>query len=567
MTHPRGRQAIGLNQPPNSGSLYPFVQPSADIRDLLGDFFLSFARREVAYPLRVVWLYGFGTEAGPAPPGDWPAPTHTQDLRVVDANDVLIFDSTVCDRFTSSVWDNRLLILEWTGDAGVCRCTAHTQWTAADVASGQARTYTQHILPENGELQADCWYQVPQTVNRLRHGVTLFEGGILSLCEGYNIGLNLVTEQTVPTLSLSDLTPVKAKVVGERPVTRIRLDAIPGNGLGTFPGCGQQDAILRTINRVQSNSHQNFSFDTEGCIRTKRPVSLSQASPRTFAYAAPEVSAEQAAASLQLNNNCTNCCNCTYFAQTYQGLKRQWFLHRDLARRLESTRDSYAANRARWLAEKQLREEDNLRLRVSMDGNCKVRWGIAFCNASKCCLTGIRLYLFFVAYLNGIPYYLYGFDSRVDSIYMCAPAQLENSSRCCGPETLKDVPFSDVPGQVSDVPGCFYYQWDFSDPQSVTTLCGRVCLQDAFNAPPQAVKVKVWAGITWLHTFPDPADGIVCSLPTVNQGDIPPEVQQMWERLGLPTPITVHGQQVSKLMTVDQNNPFCERCDCFQYGF
>ena len=70
MSNPRGRQSIGVNQPPSGGSNYPFTQPSDDIKELLGDFFVSFddIDEEIVYPLRVVWLYGFGDVSVSAPP-------------------------------------------------------------------------------------------------------------------------------------------------------------------------------------------------------------------------------------------------------------------------------------------------------------------------------------------------------------------------------------------------------------------------------------------------------------------------------------------------------------------
>lgn len=540
-----------MNQPPGGGSLYPFVQPSEDIQELLGDFFVSFddLTEELEYPLRVAWLYGFG-DVVVSPPPNWPTPTHSHDLVVLDANDVVVFDSTQAATFTSTLWDNRLLILEWTSGDRVCRCTKYTQWTAADIASGQTKSYDTYIVPDDGELQADCWYRLPKRVTSLQVGLTTITKKAAILAEGYNLALSQITEQLIPnlTLSLGELSTKKV-VTGERKVNRIVLDATPGKGKGTFPGCVSQDTFLRTINRVRSNQYQNFTYDAEGCIRIQRPVSVISTFPRELAYAAFEFPTTQARSAIRLSNDCTNCCDCTYFAQTYQGLKRQWFLYRDVAQLAEETRDVYAGNRDRWLTEKTIREADKLRLRVSMDGDGKIRWGVAFCNTSKCCISDIKLYLFFVPYINGV------FSNPTKSLFMCGPAFIEGSAQCNGPEPI-------LATQSPGVSNSFSYEWDYADPQSQTLLYGRVCLPDTKDLPEGSLKVKVWVGIDWQNVLPDPATGSPCVINTVNPTDIPPEVQQIWNAASLPIPISIYGQQISPLTIVEKNNPFCSRCEC-----
>ena len=94
------RQPIGVNQPPSGGTNYPFVRPSEDIQYLLGDVYLSYPDDSYTYeyPLRIEWLYGFGT-APVTPPAGYPTPTHTHDVIIKDANDVTVFDSTLADSY------------------------------------------------------------------------------------------------------------------------------------------------------------------------------------------------------------------------------------------------------------------------------------------------------------------------------------------------------------------------------------------------------------------------------------------------------------------------------------
>lgn len=550
MSNPRGRQPIGVNQPPGGGSLYPFVAPSGDILYLLGDFFLSFddLPDEIEYPLRVAWMYGFGSVIVAPIPG-YPTPTHSHDLVVVDANDVVVFNSVAATEFTARSWDNRLLILEWKTVDKVCRCTKHTAWTAADIADGQTISYNNYIAPINGELQADCWYKLPKRVTSLQVGLTNIAHTRVRLDEGYNIGITRLEDTATSNLQLPNLTQTKFLVEGTRNFHRIAISAVPGNGLGTFPGCVGSDLVIRTVNRVRSNPYQNFTLDADDCIRYQRPVGLLSAMPREFDYAAFDLTQEEAASALELNNDCQNCCDCTYFAQTYQGLKRQWFLYKDVADLSQTTRDVYASNRQRWIEQKQIRETDMLRLRLMMDGNCKIRWGVGFCNASKCCIGNVKIYLTWIEYVNGVVV------SPTISQYNCPPAYINGSAQCDGQVAI-------LPETFGSKQTVFVYSFDYSDPQSITTISGRQCVPDCNQLPESAVKIALYAAVTWENISDNPATGEPCTYATVPTESIPAEVQAIWNAVGVTAPAAVYSQKLTPISIVDKVNPFCKRCDC-----
>lgn len=554
MSNPRGRQSIGVNQPPSGGSNYPFTQPSDDIKELLGDFFVSFddIDEEIVYPLRVVWLYGFGDVSVSAPP-EWPEPTHTHDLIVFDANDLVVFNSTQAETFSSSSWDDRLLILEWTNNDRVCRCTTYTEWTAADIASSQDKNYDNYIVPSNGELQAECWYRLPKRVTSLQVGLTTISATSVILSEGYNISLSQADSiLDAFKRNQTGLSVTKQLVAGERKKNSILLKAIPGEGKGVFPGCVVEETVLRSINTVSSNAYQDFTYTTEDCIRSQRPVAVVSDLPRELSYAATGLSDIEAQSAIQSSNNCTTCCTCTYFAQTYQGLKRQWFLYRDVANLAEATRDRYASNRDRWLAEKAIRETDKLRLRISVDGDGKIRWGVAFCNTSKCCLNNLTLYLFFIPYVNGI------FSNPVKSMFVCEPSYIEGSEQCNGPETI-------VANQI--LSNSFSYTWNYADPQSQVLLYGRVCLPDAKDLPADALTVKVWAAVMFQDVLNNPSTQLPCEMDNFDPGgwllfeDVSEEVEATW-LASFSNPDLIYAQKISPLTTVAKDNPFCSRCDC-----
>lgn len=547
MSNPRGRQPIGVNQPPGGGSLYPFVAPSSDILYLLGDFFISFddLNDTIEYPLRVAWMYGFGSVIV-SPISGWPTPTHSHDLVILSDNNQVVFDSTLATEFTTRTWDNRLLIIEWkTGDK-VCRCVKFTQWTAADIADGQTISYNNYIEPTNGELQADCWYKLPKRVTSLQVGLTNIAHTRVTLAEGYNVGISKLEDTATSSLQLPNLTDNKILTTGTRVNNRISISAVPGSGLGTFPGCVGSELVIRTINKVRSNAYQNFNFDSEACIRYQRPVGLLSALPREFDYASFYLTPEEAASALELNNDCKNCCDCTYFAQTYQGLKRQWFLYKDVADLAQQTRDVYAANSARWLAQKQIRETDMLRLRLSMDGNCKVSWGLAFCNASKCCISNVRIYVTWIQYVNG------NIVAPSQAQYACPPAYIEGSAQCDGPVAI-------LPQSYGSRGNVFVYSFDYSDPQSITTLFGRHCVPDC---KPSNVKVELYAAVTWDNISPDPATGQPCTYTSFPYASIPATVRNIWTAAGLPAVSSVYSQKMTPLSIVDKVNPYCKRCEC-----
>lgn len=315
-----------------------------------------------------------------------------------------------------------------------------------------------------------------------------------------------------------------------------------------FPGCLDTELTIKTVNQIKGNKHQNYTYDSEGCIRTQRPVGLTSLSPREFAYASFLLTGTQSASAIEMLNDCRNCCDCEYFARTYQGIKRQWFLYQNVAAAAEQTRDTYADNIARWNAQKAIRESDTLRLLVSVDGNCKVSWGLAHCNASKCCISGITVELTWLYYVNGI------LQSPTQAGYDCGKTKIDGSAQCNGPESIvMDV---DATGRVA------YARWDYSDPQTITTLQGRHCFPDCINLEDESLKVRLHAVVLWPTSGLNPDTGESCAYPGIVLGDYDTDVLATWAALGLPVPLNVHAQKLSPLIDVRSASPYCERCSC-----
>jgi hypothetical protein len=569
MANTRGRQPIGFNQPPGGGTNYPFVTPSADIEYLLGDFFVSFddLSDSVVYPLRVAWLYGFGTNSV-SPPTGYPTPEHTHDLVVVDNNGETVFDSTQADTFTSDVWDSRLLILEWRTSDKILRCTQHTDWTTEDIRDGQDRTYDNYIVPQDGTLQADTWFKLPKRVTSIQVGLTNIKGTAVSLAEGYNTQITEGSSLGVPDIEIPSFgfDTGKKLVEGKRLSHKVSLAAVPGAGLGIFPGCADTQPELKTINKIRSSEYFNFTWDAEGCIRYQRPLGLVSASPREFSYASVALpSTEESSSAIEVLNDCQNCCQCTYFAQTYQGIKRQWYLYKDIAANAEKARDNYSDSRDRWTQQKAIREANTLRVFVRQDGDCKISWGLSHCNASKCCLNNIRLQLMWLYYVDGkltVPDRA-GFD--------CQKTQIDGSAQC---DSSEDFVLSYNSNGTIATGG-----WDYADPYGVTSVYGRHCFPDCFLLESQALRVRLWAALTW-DSSPNPDTKEDCTYPPNRYSAdalswFNEDVEDSWllnqaaGSAGDISELTDAGYQVQKitpLSDLDKESPYCSRCKCEDPG-
>jgi len=557
MANPRGRQPIGVDQAPGGGTAYPFVQPSPDIQHLLGDLFVSFEDLNDAYefPLKVAWLYGFGDDVVLAPPG-YPTPTHAFDILIADANDLVVFDSTTAATFLDSVWDDRMLILEWKISGGypehhkhaVCRVVQHTEWTQQDIDDGIARSYDNYIVPTDGELQVDAWFKMPKRVTSLQVGLqTVVSNTVLNFSEGYNTALT--PSKAVNTLATANaFSAVKTLQAGTRASTLLTVDVVPGAGLGVLPGCAEQELAVKTLNRVSGNKYQNFTYEAEGCIRSQRPVGLVSSDPREFDYASLVLPAGQARAAIESLNDCQNCCDCTYFAQTYQGIKRQWFLYKDVADAAELTRDLYQQNVNRWEAQKAIREVDTIRIRVAMNGNCKVNWGLAHCNASRCCIYNVVTDITFLYYLNGV------LTTPATAGYSCDKAEIDGSAQCDGAEPIVlDIHPTGLHARA---------EWDYADPQTVTTLRERFCFPDCKDVDIDALKIQLHVVVSWETASSDPASGLDCTYPLLVEDDYPEDVLAVWSDLGVEVPAYGRSQKITPLTAISPENPYCLSCQC-----
>lgn len=553
MADPRGRQPIGVNQPPSGGSNYPFIRPSADIRYLLGDFYLSYEDDvcEYPYPLKVAWLYGFGTNPVAAPPG-FPTPTHAQDIVIQDNSGATVFDSTASSvTFTAYTWNSRLTIFEWIDSDNdiVCRCTQHTAWTQADIDDGNTVTYDDYITPTNGILDARTYNKLPLRVRKITVGLTDLTGNI-GFEEGYNIALT--SEPYVAPPINTVITPSPTLIDGQRRVNQITLNALPAAGIGVFPSCeGDNIQALRRLNGAVADNHGNVNLDSEGCIRYQRPVGLTNANPREFGYASPVLSSSQAASAVELLNDCGPCCDCEYFARTYQGLKRQWFFYSAIATDAEDTRDTLNNNLDRWHAQKICRESKPLNVALLIQPDCKVVHSTIFGNTSKCCLRNVHFRYTFTYYRDGaeiVPPELKYYD--------CMRTEVLASPQKNGAESIQLV--GDYPVYEAII--------DYIDPQDNGRLTFRFCFPGCKPTDRVSIRTDVyWEDTTTTDPRPEyPLTNSICSYPNL---EIDSETITKWtaSALGMPT-YDIRYNEITKNLPLNNSDLYCEQCECTDDG-
>lgn len=462
-----------VDQPPYSGLHYPFIAPVALEAAILNDFWLSYEDDADAFvaPFRIGFLYGFGQVVN-TPVGSWPTPTHIRDLVVLDANDEIVFDSSQADFFSTNLWSGVLRVTEWRTDSAVCRCTAPLGWPREQGSDPR----TIFIEPVNGELDPRTYSRRPRQFRGFVIAGNEVASTHIRLAEGYNIALT-PTEQE--------------EIDGERLKTELLIAAVPGAGLGRFPGCEDDTPKLRTINRVGPDETGAFTLDASDCLRVNRPTrQIDNDLPPTLEYYHSGLTAEEAAAALLLSNDCDSCCSCDQYHNVYVALSRVWSRAKTAGTNADLLRRTQEKFRDRWLAQKECREARAIQSILRNEPGKKFSLSTAYCNKTAACLSPFELRLDFTVYDRGTPVLTSG--------ELCGPAYIESRG-------LQGEQRYALLGAWPTLSAVF----DRLDGYDSAQLRFRLCLPAA--TPTFSLAVKITA-----HT-PDPEadqDGVVWTLPT-----------------------------------------------------
>lgn len=382
---PGGRSGIGIIQP-QSGLDYPLINPSADIRYLIADFYLAyddpgFYRATVerrVHPLQIKWLYGVGCKPAAAP--EWaPTPVHDADILVVDQLGNTVFDSTQLapagadeeyQSYQKIDWGDDLVIYEWIGNNGVCRLVAYKTWpTAFEIAP---KNWPTHIAPENAVLDERAVYKMPRRVRSLKVVSDNIVAGTVRRCGAvFATGYNSRIETT-------------ASVNNLRNNTNITFHAEPGAGLGKYDDC--QDTgpspILR-INGATPNKHGDFTMSGPDCIWIRQPTAIvgDRAEPQRHG----------GAATLRAGSNCQPCCDCPDYVETGRYMNRVAGRYANVGKRAHQIKLLHEGNIDRWIEQRDCRLARPLRVQV-VPQNCPlIDIVIMFCNQCQQCAQNVTL--------------------------------------------------------------------------------------------------------------------------------------------------------------------------------
>ena len=373
---------------------YPLVGPVEDvIAGLLADFYLAYddpsdyaEGGERTYPFRISWLYGLGTESTSY--SDVPSATHAADIEIVDADDITVFDSTAAN-YAAQDWGTDYRIHRWWTATANCWLVQYLTWPTD--GSPEARTYDDHIVPENAVLDPATIFRQPRRIRKITVGASQITSGAVQFAAGYNVQLTPGTE-----------------TYGLRPSTTLMVGTVPGAGLGKYNDCTETDRDIWTINGVGPNERGQFFIKATDCYFVRRPLAVTSGVARPTALIAPWNAtspawpAEKSAAHLFLGNNCTPCCDCDDFVTTAQYLLTVQAEFKSVGSDAETIRDNYHALRLSYLTQKACRENRPLRVAMQPQLCPQLDVVLQYCNTSDTCQDDVALAVTFSESHGGV---------------------------------------------------------------------------------------------------------------------------------------------------------------------
>lgn len=329
-----------------SGTDFPFVSPSSDVRGLFEDLFMSFDNRnDYEYPLKITQVTGFQT----ATPG-------VGNLVIRDQANTLVFDTSTATSSSYRSWGATRVIYIW--EKNNIYLTAVRYYGAGDKSSS--------FSPSNGDLDERAYQKECFKVNNIRIGNTAYIGNI-SLIAGYNMVFTLRPSEDVE---------------GKRKVNRIQVGAVAGEGTGIYPLCPEdcvKDSVT-TVNGTEPDYNGNllmvgkecywFGIDGESDSTRYRPFDDN---------------------TLNLNNNCLPCCECNDYVYTYRAIQNLYSNFKALGDRAMAVRTQHYANHERWLAGKSCRESSSMRIYALPIAGGKASVLVTYCNTTNNYIGPIKL--------------------------------------------------------------------------------------------------------------------------------------------------------------------------------
>lgn len=422
-----GAVGIGVVQP-QSGLDYPFVSPglgqqtlaTADVESLFADFYLSYddpgyyKQPPIATnPLRIYWLYGFGTApawsygAQPEPNIPFPAATHAADLVVVDSFGKVIFDSTTADYFTTKTWGEYYTIYEWhkttKPNEAVCRAVKYDKLHNNQEIPERPVEY----CPRNAVLDERTIEKIPKRVLALRvqNGtcVTPWFKHKVSLVNGHN------TEIEIGDTATTNL----------RRTTDVTVAAVAGSGTGQYGLCatgicveddptnvcppGEDPVInicptvpgeeIKSINGAKPNAAGNVFLNASDCMWVRKPAAYTDTTPHNY----EKINNENVRSVMSVGADCAPCCACADYLEVAKYMTNLGEYYRNIGNRVTEIKTIHEENINRWEQQRECRNSRPLELLLITQPCPCMDVVLFYCNHCDTCAENVTLTVEFTA--------------------------------------------------------------------------------------------------------------------------------------------------------------------------
>lgn len=416
-----GGLGIGVVQP-QSGLDYPFVSPGAgiqtlavaDVENLFADFYLSYDDRGyyrqtpiAENPLRIHWLYGFGTgpewSAGNAPTADItiPTATHDADLLVVDSAGRVIFDSTTADYFETTSWGEYYTIYEWrkTGrpNEAVCRAVKYDKvHNNLDLPERPLQ-----YCPRNAILDERTIAKLPKRVlaMRVQNGacVTPWFKEKVSFVNGHN----------------TEITIEDTEVLNLRRTTGVTFVVSAGAGTGQYGLCatgvceddnptnvcppGEDQVIkicpevtgeeIKLINGVKPDDAGNVFLTANDCLWVRKPAAYTGTTPHNY----ENIGNAQVRSVMAVGADCAPCCACADYLDVAQYMTQLGAYYQDIGQRVTDIKAIHEENIARWEQSRECRNSRPFELLLVPQPCPCMDVVLFYCNHCEVCAENVTL--------------------------------------------------------------------------------------------------------------------------------------------------------------------------------
>lgn len=346
-----GRGYIGVDGFPFNGLGYPFAYPH-EAATFIEDMHVSW-EAEPSAEVHLKSITGLGILAS----GHEVELVNEVDL-IIESQDGSISLDTRQMEHRVRVWCGDLKVHTWIGESAVVQAVLRHNPALSDHYEFEELVLDQRAVDFRPVALRDL--VVGETGGQV--SVLSQETKTLHLASGYNL-----------QATAQDIRSPR----GERQ-SKLTLDAVPGAGLGLFPGC-DADLGVTALGRARPTPDGDLLAGGVDCIGLRPKLN----------YTA--VHAEIDPGKFEIYDSCTAKCSCDDFASVANYAIALWNKYRILAERISNIRDRYHEVRAKIKTWQECVQGNPLRLHIWQAPPCSIGIGMGICNVGDECLDGLSI--------------------------------------------------------------------------------------------------------------------------------------------------------------------------------